>query len=42
MNRASSPTLITLASASIEPVAALAWNEATKATISKLMGPAKG
>ena len=32
-------TMITLASASLGLVAALAWNEAIKATIGKLMGP---
>lgn len=32
-------TMITLASAALGLVAALAWNEAIKATIQKLMGP---
>lgn len=32
-------TMITLASASLGLVAALAWNEAIKATIAKVMGP---
>jgi hypothetical protein len=32
-------TMITLASASLGLVAALAWNEAIKATIKKFMGP---